>query len=164
MTGFRTPVAALLAGVLVVFVVLLAMLSGGAVAQTDTENNSTLPPYYDNSSNETGQDAWMEGREDPTLGNITHYIGRLQTFVIGGGVSAQGGIGSAGALLAGGLVILVSLGVGVGSQVGAPAGAALGVAMLSVLSSLGLLPSWMFATFLFLLALVLAAAFLRGQR
>jgi len=58
----------------------------------------------------------------------------------------------------------VSLGVGVGSQVGAPAGAALGVAMLSVLSSLGLLPSWMFATFLFLLALVLAAAFLRGQR
>jgi len=164
MSRIRKPPTPVLVAMAIVGFLLLGAFSGGVVAQTETENNSTLPDYYENASNDTGQDTWMDGRQDPTIANVTHYVSRLQTFVIGGGVSAQGGIGSAGALLTGGLVILVSLGGGAGTQGGAPGGAALGVAMLSVLSGLGLLPSWMYAVFLLLLALVLVAAFLRAQR
>jgi len=141
--------------------VVLGSLGAGVVA---ADNNSTDPDYYDNSSNDTGQDVWMQGHEDPTIANITHYVALMQNYVIGGGMNAQGGVGSAGALLVGGIVVAIGIGTGVGSGLGTQGGVALGTALLGTLSGVGLLPEWMFALMLFLLGLSVLTSFIRSQR
>jgi len=125
---------------------------------------AAAPDYYNNSTTETGQDVWMDGHEDPSITNVTHYIGRLQAVVFGSGVSAQGGGGAASALLSGGMVVAVFLGAAFGTSIGAPAAVVIAVATASSLAALNLLPAWLYAIMLFVLGLMATAVFLRSQR
>jgi len=160
-----TPTATrLLVAVLVVMSLLggVAALSGGAQAQTTTTstNNSSVDekaPYYSNFSTETGQDAWLEGREEATLESLLSFIADVDTYVIGGGVTAQGGTGSAGAFITAAVVAAVFLLAIARSPVGPVGGATLAVVVGGGMTTAGIAPEWMYALLLMPLGFILAA-------
>lgn len=142
-----------------------ASAAEGTVMQTNTTNNTTtVPGYYENSSGADGVGigSWLEGRTDPTLDNMTALATRVGPFVIGSG-TAQGG-GPAGTLL----LSLVVGGLFIGSMLRAPVGSVgggvLGVVVVSGMASVGLVPTWIWAAVLMGIGSVLAAVAIRAWR
>jgi hypothetical protein len=142
---------------------LLALVAVPAVGTpTPTPNVSERAPYYADNNSIVDNQAWMDDRQDPTLDNVTHYLTRVGGFVIGSETS--GGGGAAGvlalALVLGGIV----LGTFVGNGVGPVGGGVLGLVGVAGLAGAGLMPTWLFATALFGIGLVLTAAVIRVLR
>ncbi|UXF50938.1 MAG: hypothetical protein HQRvContig03_17 [Haloquadratum phage sp.] len=136
-------------------IVLLAALgaSGGVSAQNDTLNETA--PYYDGAE-EPDTSGWFEGVDPTTLSGLVAMIGRVGTFVIGGGAS-----GVSGSLLTG----VAVAGIGVGSvaraNVGGVAGAVLGITAVFAAAATGIAPQWISAVVMFAIGLVVASVLRR---
>jgi len=170
---YRSARRRVAAGVLAVAAVIIAAglvapagasTAGVAAQENNTTNISDVASYYDNESAVVANESWMDGREIWTLDNGLNYLSRLSTFVIGSGHTAQGGAGSAGALVTGLVVFGVFAGMVVGSGVGAVAGAVLAVATTVGVIQIGLAPAWLYAVVLFLLGGLATTAFVRALR
>ena len=169
----RTGRLRVLVGVLAVLLVVAAVgvaptaatTTTGVVAQeNNTTNISDVAGYYNNSSAVVANESWMDGREEWSFDNGTNYLTRLSTFLIGSGHTAQGGVGSAGALITGLAVFGMFAGMLVGSGVGAVAGMVLAVSTTVGVIRIGLAPAWLYAVLLFLLGGLATTAFVRSQR
>jgi hypothetical protein len=145
-----------------------ATTSSGVVAaannSTTSTNISDVAGYYDNESAVVANESWMDGREEWSFDNGTNYLTRLSTFLVGSGHTAQGGAGSAGALITGLAVFGMFAGLLVGSGVGAVAGMVLAVSTTVGVIRIGLAPAWLYAVLLFLLGGLATTAFVRSQR
>ena len=139
----------------VVGIVLLAAFGaiGGASAQNDTLNETA--PYYDGAQ-EPDTSGWFEGVDPTTLEGLIAMVGRVGTYVIGGG-----GTGISGSLLTG----VVVAGIGVGSvaraNVGGIAGAVLGITAVFAGAATGIAPQWISAVIMFAIGLVVASVLRR---
>lgn len=139
----------------VVGIVLLATLGavGSVSAQNDTLNETA--PYYDDAQ-EPDTSGWFEGVDPTTLEGLIAMVGRIGTFVIGGG-----GAGVSGSLLTG----VAVAGIGVGSvaraNVGGVAGAVLGITAVFAAAATGIAPQWISAVLMFAIGLVLASVLRR---
>jgi hypothetical protein len=140
----------------------MALSAGGgaAAAQSNVSNTS---PYYNNTTDEIDNETWMEGREEPTLTNVSAWVTRVSTFVIGSG-GAGGGVGAAGALLTGALVFALVIAMVGATEVGVVGGAVAGISGVFLLVELGLAPSWLYVVVLGALGIVATAVFLRVVR
>lgn len=140
---------------LVVLVLTLSLggLAGGAIAQTNTTAEDEAP-IYENST-EPNTDTWMDGVE-PDLPGVVTLIGRVGTFVVGGG-----GGGVNGSLLTGVLVMGMGLGTVARSGVGSVAGGTLAVAGVFAGVATGIAPQWTSGVLMFGIGLVLASVFRR---
>jgi hypothetical protein len=149
----------------IITAVLLVLAVGAvtvpAVAQETPNDNAT---YYEGESTETGEGSWLSGLTDATLDDILTLAMRLGTFVIGGGVTAQGGVGSAGALLTGLLVSGVLAGVSIRSGAGTSGGLVVGISSAFLFISVGVGATWAYPVVLFVVGLVVATVFLRLVR
>ena len=177
--------------VLAAFVLVLLVTSTAAVgvglASAQTQNNTTTPtptptntpignengttesvdekaPYYDGANTEVQNESWMQGRDRATLENVLHLASRFGTFVVGGGESAQGGIGSAGPLLVGTVLLGAMIGASVRSGVGSVGGGVLSIAGIVGLQAIDVAPSWLYPVVLFGLGIVLSSVFKRAIR
>ncbi|MDB2226192.1 hypothetical protein PM023_16215 [Halorubrum ezzemoulense] len=139
----------------VLSIVLLAALgaSGGVSAQNATLNETA--PYYDG-ADEPDTSGWFEGVDPTTLSGLVAMIGRVGTFIIGGGAS-----GVSGSLLTG----VAVAGIGVGSvaraNVGGVAGAVLGITAVFTGAATGIAPQWISAVLMFAIGLVVASVLRR---
>lgn len=152
-----------LGGVAVVAALLLVMLvqvPAVAVAQDNDTNVSDIAPYYENQTATPDVANWTDGRRDPTLANMTHYLSRIPSFVLGSGGEAQGG-GSATTLVFSVLLLGGVIGVATGSGVGAVGGVVLGVVGVAGFASTALLPAWLYVVLLFVVGGALAAVAIR---
>jgi len=126
---------------------------GGASAQNDTLNETA--PYYDGAQ-EPDTSGWFEGVDPTTLSGLVAMIGRVGTFIIGGGAS-----GVSGSLLTG----VAVAGIGVGSvaraNVGGVAGAVLGITAVFTGAATGIAPQWISAVVMFAIGLVVASVLRR---
>jgi hypothetical protein len=138
-----------------VSIVLIAAFGaiGGVSAQNDTLNGTA--PYYDGAE-EPDTSGWFEGVDPTTLSGLVAMIGRVGTYVIGGG-----GTGISGSLLTG----VVVAGIGVGSvaraNVGGIAGAVLGITAVFAGAATGIAPQWISAVIMFAIGLVVASVLRR---
>jgi len=139
----------------VVSLVLIAAFGaiGGVSAQNDTLNETA--PYYGDAE-EPDTSGWFEGVDPTTLQGLVAMIGRVGTFVIGGG-----GTGVSGSLLTG----VAVAGIGVGSvaraNVGGIAGAVLGITAVFTGAATGIAPQWISAVVMFAIGLVVASVLRR---
>jgi len=126
---------------------------GGVSAQNDTLNETA--PYYDDAQ-EPDTSGWFEGVDPTTLPGLVAMVGRIGTFVIGGG-----GTGVSGSLLTG----VAVAGIGVGSvaraNVGGVAGAVLGITAVFTGAATGFAPQWISAVIMFAIGLVVASVLRR---
>jgi len=126
---------------------------GGASAQNDTLNETA--PYYDGAQ-EPDTSGWFDGVDPTTLSGLVAMIGRVGTFIIGGGAS-----GVSGSLLTG----VAVAGIGVGSvaraNVGGVAGAVLGITAVFTGAATGIAPQWISAVVMFAIGLVVASVLRR---
>jgi hypothetical protein len=130
---------------------------------TNTTNISDKAPYYANESPAIANQSWIAGRSEATLPNMTSYLTDIGTFVIGGGVAAQGG-GSAGALLTG-LVVAGVFVLAIGrAPVGSVGGTVLSVSVGGALTFVGLAPQWMYGLLVVPVAFVFATLLINNLR
>lgn len=132
--------------------------TGGAAAQ-----ETTPVDYYNETTPTTDTDSWLAGLTDASLDSVVSLAMRIGTFIIGDGTAA-GGVGSAGALLTGLLVAGVMGGIGIRSGAGATGGTVIGLGAGSVFVVVGIGAQWIYPVILFVIGLVVAAAFLRVLR
>lgn len=124
--------------------------SSSAAAQELYENNTSV----DNST-------WMHNATDVTLSNVTKFVGRTSSYVIGSNPGDPAANAAFSGIVIGGLVI----GILGRSRAGVVAGAVAGVSTLAVLSeSTGLAPSWMYPAALLLIGVLGAAVYIRRTR
>lgn len=155
-TRFRT----LLVLTIVVAALALPFAAGSVGAQESNETNQTEPaPYYDNTSTDVDNESWTAGNEDATFENITTYVSRIGTFVIGSDPGDNNA--PTGPLIIGLMVLGAGLGVTVGSDLGIVSGAVLAVLSLAGVSAVGIFPQWVYAIGLFGVGLMLSASFKR---
>ena len=152
---------------LVVALLVVAALAGvvapAAGQSTATPNLSEKAPYYSNNSTHVANESWMDGRKDATLDNFIHYLTRVGGFIIGDG-TAQGGVGSAGALVLGIVVMGIVASTMTGQAVGPVGGAVVGIMGVAGITAAGIAPSWLYAVMLFCLGLVLTTVIVRALR
>jgi hypothetical protein len=137
---------------------LLALLVVSAiavpVAAQDNTTASDEAPLYENST-DPDTDTWLDGVE-PTLPGIVALLGRVGTFVVGGGGGAVSG-----SLLTGVLVMGLGLGTVARAGVGEVAGVTLAVAGVFSGVATGIAPQWTAGVLMFGVGLVLASVFRR---
>jgi hypothetical protein len=134
-------------------ILLAAGLAGPVVAQNNT-TASDEAPLYENTS-EPNTDSWLDG-VNPDLPGLMTMVGRLGTFVIGGG-----GGGVNGSLLTGVLVMGLGVGTVARAGVGDIAGVTLAVAGVFAGVATGIAPQWTSGVLMFGVGLVLASVFRR---
>lgn len=142
------------------------LLAIGATATTPTAGQLNNSTYYSNHSGNVSSDmdAWMEGREEPTLDNFTHYATRVGGFYVGQGEAAGDGEGAAGAMILS-LVLFGALLRGMqGRQVGPVAGVVLAIALAFGLAAAALAPHWVYVVGMFGIGLILAMVIMRILR
>lgn len=147
---------------IITVIALLAIVM--SVAVPAAAQSTETADYYENESTETGTGPWLSGLTDASLDSILTLLTRLGTFVIGGGVTAQGGVGSAGALLTGLLISGVMGAVGMRAGAGASGGLIIGLVSTFMFATIGLGPTWAYPVALFLVGLIIAGVFLRIVR
>lgn len=137
----------------VAFVVLLGLLATPAVAQQVT-------PIY-NGSGTPDNDSWLDNRTDPTADNVTNFLTRVGTFVIGD----VDGDAAAGPLFTGLLVGLLVIGLAGTTRTGLVGGGMIGVITTAVLSeSAGVLPEWAYGVTVMIIGLVVGIVYIRMMR
>jgi len=139
--------------------ILLALLVVSAIgmpvaAQDNNTTASEKAPIYENST-DPDTDTWLDGVE-PTLPGIVGLLGRVGTFVVGGGGGAVSG-----SLLTGVLVMGLGLGTVARAGVGEVAGVTLAVAGVFSGVATGIAPQWTSGVLMFGVGLVLASVFRR---
>jgi len=138
--------------------ILLALLVVSTLAvPVVAQNNTTASdeaPIYENST-DPDTDTWLDGVE-PTLPGIVALLGRVGTFVVGGGGGAVSG-----SLLTGVLVMGLGLGTVARAGVGEVAGVTLAVAGVFSGVATGIAPQWTSGVLMFGIGLVLASVFRR---
>lgn len=139
---------------LLAVVVLLLGGVGGVVAQDNNTTAEDEAPLYENST-EPDTDSWLDGVGADLPGIVT-LVGRVGTFVVGGG-----GGGISGSLLTGVLVMGVGLGAVTRAGVGEVAGVTLAVAGVFSGVATGIAPQWTSGVLMFGVGLVLASVFRR---
>jgi len=144
-------------GLLAVMVVFVGVTTP-ALAQQNTDAE-----YYNNSSSDADTDSWLSGLTDASLDDILTLATRIGGFIIGD-TAAQGGVGSAGALLTGLLVAGVMGGVGMRSGAGSTGGVVIGISAGAVFLSAAVGATWAYAVILFVVGLIVAGVFLRVVR
>jgi len=125
---------------------------------------ATPPPYYNDTSGSPNSGAWLSGLTDASLEDILELSVRVGPYVIGGGVAAQGGVGSADVLLTGGLLGAMVLSTGMRARIGPVGGAVLAVATTFAFVSVGVGPGWLYAVVLFGVGLLATVALIRALR
>lgn len=161
---FGARVAVVLAALLLVGLGLAGLAApADAAPPTPTQNVTDKAPYYADNTSDVANESWMDGHEEPTLANVTHYLARVGGFVVGE-QSLAGAPGSAGPLLTGFVLLGLVGGAAIGGGIGAAGGVALTVAVVGVLAGAALLPQWLYAVVLIGVALVATAALLRLLR
>jgi len=138
-------------------IVLCWLATGLAAAQ----NNSTKAPYYEGEDSDVGIDGWLSGLVDATLDDVLTLLGRIGNYLIGSGVSAQGGVGSAGVLLTGALVGGVVFGTGARARAGPVGGLVFATIASFAFVAVGIGPSWLYATMLFGVGIIATGAIIR---
>ena len=133
----------------------LTALAGRVSAQSNT---TTLPPYYGNEST-PAPNGWMDGASEATLPTIIDMILRVGTVIIGPGGTVAGGGGPTGPILFGFLLLGGAFSAVIGTGMGSVAAGVLFVVVVGAIVSLGFVPSWLFAVFLFGLGVLLYRAF-----
>lgn len=132
------------------------LFAGSVVAQTTPK-----APYYNNTTATVNNGTWLSGLTDGSLDSILTLAVRTGTFLIGGGVTAQGGVGLAGSLLTGGLVGAVTMGAAFSSRAGPVGGAVFAVASTFLFMRVAIGPTWLYSVALFGVGLVATAALIR---
>jgi hypothetical protein len=124
-------------------------------------NHTTAEPIYNSRpSGAVDNSTWMDGRQRPSLHNISSYVADIGPFAIGTGGSS----GIPGALLTGFLVFGGVVSIVGPSRVGAVAGGVIGVVTVGVLAELTLAPLWMLMVALVAVGFLLAGIYLRVTR
>lgn len=131
----------------------VSTLAVPVVAQDNTTASDEAPIYENSTDPDT--DTWLDGVE-PTLPGIVALLGRVGTFVVGGGGGAVSG-----SLLTGVLVMGLGLGTVARAGVGEVAGVTLAVAGVFSGVATGIAPQWTSGVLMFGVGLVLASVFRR---
>lgn len=143
-------------------VALTAVVGGTGLAAA--QSTDTPVDYYNETNTpSTTTDSWLSGLTDASLDDILTLAVRIGSFIIGDG-AAQGGVGSAGALMTGLLVAGVMGSIGIRSGAGASGGVVIGIAAGSVFVAVGIGATWVYPIILFVVGLLVAAVFLRILR
>jgi len=145
-------------------VVASALLLASLVAVPVAAQTATPPPYYENSTGGVDSGGWLSGLTDASLEDMLELSVRVGPYVIGSGVAAQGGVGSAGVLLTGALLGAIVMSTGIRARVGPVGGAVMAVATSFAFVSVGVGPSWLYAVVLFGVGLLATAALIRVLR
>lgn len=164
---------------LIAVLALLSAVTAPAVAQstntTTTDDGlqtrtasptpvETPPPYYEDNSSSVDSGGWLSGLVDASLDDVLTLFTRVPGYIIGSGVSAQGGIGSASVLLTGGLLGAVVMGTGIRARVGPVGGAVMAVVTTFSFVSVGVGPGWLYAVVLFGVGIVASMTVIRVLR
>jgi hypothetical protein len=141
---------------LLALVVCLASLSmlGAAVAQEKP---------YQNESNDTSLQNWTDGHRDVDLENVTHYVSRVGTFIIGDDPN-DGGVGPIFAGILVGALAVAAMGT---SRAGLVASGTMAVVVTAGLAGplgAGLLPGWLYGVMVMLIALIAGVVYIRMMR
>lgn len=168
--GGVVAAAIVLLAVSIIFVSLTGAHTGAVGVVSAANNTSTTnqsiqdkAPYYRNQSTTVDSESWMAGRNNATLDNVIHYATRIGTFVIGNQQMA-GGVGYAGPLVLGLVILGVFMGALAGTRPGSVGGGVLAIIIAGGLVDAGLAPQWMFAIVLFALGAVGTSVYLRSVR
>jgi len=136
-----------------------------AAAPAAAQNNTSVgekAPYYEDETTHTNNESWMEGHENATVANTTHFATRFVTFIIG---NEPGATDSTSSSLITGMVLMGALvGVAAGTGVGLVGGGVLAMVTLSGVIAVDLSPEWFFPVALFLIGVLLAAVVKRQMR
>jgi len=133
------------------------------VVRFESTNATAVAPYYANNTTDVANESWTQGREDATLDNVTNYLTRIGTFVIGN--EADGGANQmAGVLVLAVVLIGILLSQVAGRGVGPVGGTVLGLVAAGGLATAGILPAWLFAVGLLGVGLVLTAVLITALR
>lgn len=136
----------------------LALTALTARVSAQSSNTTTLPPYYGNET--TPQSGgWMSGMSEASLPNIIELLLRTGTVIVGPGNAVAGGGGPTGPILFGFLLLGGAFSAVIGTGMGSVAAGVLFVAVLAGIVTLGFVPSWLFAVFLFGIGVLLYRAF-----
>jgi hypothetical protein len=142
------PRAALIA------LLLLSLAAGAAAAQEEP---------YANETNDTGLDNWTQNRTQVDVVNVSHYISRVGTFVVG----RHPGDPGIGPMFVGMMVAVMGVTVLGQSKAGLVAGGTMGVFTVAALSAplgAGLLPRWLYGVVVMLIAFVVGVVYIRVMR
>jgi len=118
---------------------------------------------YGNESNETGYDQWTEGSEDVTLTNVTHYVSRVGTLVVGDDPTDPG----VGPIFVGLIIGAMSIQLMGQSRTGLIASGTMAVFTIAALSAplgAGFLPRWLYGSVVMLIALIAGVVYVRMMR
>lgn len=118
---------------------------------------------YGNQSNDTVEENWTEGHEEPTLTNMTHYVSRIGTFVVGDDPTDPG----IGPIFVGLIVGAMSIQLMGQSRTGLIASGTMAVFAIAALSAplgAGFLPRWLYGSVVMLIALIAGVVYVRMMR
>jgi hypothetical protein len=131
---------------------LCALLAPAAAAQAEPYGNETAT---------ANDDDWTDDRSTVDLVNVSHYVSRVGTFVVGSDPGDPG----AGPLLTGLLALGLSLATLGTSRAGVVASGAAGIVVVAALADgAGLLPGWLYGVAVLTVALLGAGIYTRLLR
>lgn len=151
---------------------LLALVASSLVAPaaaantatpTATPNVSDKAPMYPNNSTAIANQSWMAGQQDPSIANVSQFVVRIPTFIVGTGV-AQGGAGQAGVLIFGVAILGAIASLAVQPRVGVAGGSVLTVVGIYGGVAASVLPFWMWGLTLFGIGIVATSVVLLALR
>jgi hypothetical protein len=142
---------------------------GTATAANDSTSSTTeslndTAPYYDDQDSNVSFDSWMEGRETPSLSNVTHYLTRVSGFIIGYDTADGGSGGPAGVMITALIMFGAFIGATAGVGVGPVGGATISMVAAAGLSAAGIAPVWMYGIAVFGLALVVVRVIINAMQ
>lgn len=138
-------------------ILVLELVAIGLIASSAGAVNNTTANPYNNTTPVVDNGSWMQGREDPTLDNSTHFVTRIGTFILG-----NNGGSAVGSLLIG-LLVMGFIGAAAGgSRFGVVAGAVIGMAAVAGLVEAGFAPVWTYGVLLFILGILATIVWRRG--
>jgi hypothetical protein len=171
-TSRRRLLAAAIAAALVLNVLglgaILATPTAAQAGNTPTSTGTPTPdlgeqaPYYEDETAEVDNRSWTYGHRAPTLANVTHYLTRVGTFIVGNEPAQGGGY-------AGPLILMLVFGGGIlgsiaGTGVGPIGGAVLLVTGSAGLVGINLAPVWLYPVVIIIVGGIATMITLRAIR
>ncbi|WP_136602219.1 hypothetical protein [Salinigranum halophilum] len=138
-------------------VVLLGLLALGGAAGVSAQE----VPY--NNSTSTPDGNWTDDHGDVTLTNVSHYVSRVSSFVVGND-PADAGVGAIFMGVVVGAISVSALGTSRAGLVASGTMTVLVTATLAAPLGAGFMPSWLFGVVVALIGLVAGVIFIRMLR
>lgn len=157
----RREIAAIALRALFITVLLAAVIAGFQAVSEPASAQSTVTPIYNGTNTDVNNESWTMNRTNVTLDNVTAYVTRVGTFVIGTETQSSS---VAGSLLTGLLVfgfVITMLG---SSSAGVVAGGAIGLATASALVAVNIAPVWIYVVALAATGILITAIYIRVTR